>query len=1057
MTVRLLPSILTACCLALPVRAGEPSAAGLEFFEKRIRPLLVENCYQCHSDGKKVRAGLRLDSRTGILKGGDNGPIVVPGEPDKSTLIRAVHYKDAELRMPPKGKLAEQQLADLTAWVKMGAPVPADAATIVGPGPFDIEKRRRHWSFQPIRRPAVPEIRNPKSEIRNPIDTFILAKLGEKGLSLAAEADRRTLVRRLTFDLTGLPPTLEEVEAALADRADDWYEKVVDRLLASPAYGERWGRHWLDLVRYADTLGHEFDFDLPFAYQYRDYVVRALNADLPYDQFAVEHIAGDLLPNPRRHTLGFNESVIGTGFYFLGEGKHSPVDIRAEGAERSDNQTDVLCKTFLGLTVSCARCHDHKFDPISTRDYYSLAGYLRSSRFQIMDNRPPEPTRTIVRKMQEHLDKAQAAGVEVSAARLKGEIARLDGDDATRLLKSFPEFAGLPLDGKGDFSARRREAVDRLKRQQADAARPKVFADFSGPGLGGWFAAGEAWGERGNRASDAVIDPTRPLPVVKLLGPGGAASGRHGVRLNGALRSPTFTIESKHILFRVAGRGMRMNLIIDGFQQIRDPIYGGLTFAINHGDDFHWHTMNVSMWVGHRAYIECLDDNDGYLLLDRVLFSDGGPPPEAPNPLLVTLLDEAPVSVQALDKTLHKLLDEVLTQWRDGKLDALPDGRARARLVNHLLASPVLQRTDEPTADEQAKRRVMAENLGERFRLEMSLPGPMPIMSMTDGTGENERVFIRGNHRTPGEETPRRFLEVLAGKEQPAPREGSGRLELARRLVDPANPLPARVMVNRLWHHHFGTGIVRSVDDFGYQGTPPTHPELLDWLALQFAQEGWSIKAMHRLIVTSATYRQSSHAEARADEVDPENRLWHRYPVRRLEAEAIRDSILAVSGRLDRHLGGPGVMPHLTSHMQGRGRPGHSGPLDGDGRRSLYVNVRRNFLTPLFLAFDYPVPFTTIGRRSVSNVPAQALSLMNNPFVRQQAERWARRALDRPNLSPRDRVSWLYETAFARPPAEDELSAALEFLKEQGPMDDVRSWAELCHVLMNVKEFIFLN
>ena len=1044
-------------CFPICARAAEPTAEELDFFEKRIRPVLVDHCYQCHSaTGKKIRGGLRLDGKALLLKGGDTGPVVVPGQPEKSPLIRAVGYKDVELRMPPRGKLSDTMIADLTEWVKRGAPMPADRDVAAGPGVMDFEKRSRHWSFQPIKRPTIPEIRDPA--IRNAIDAFLSLKRQAAGLIAAPEADRRALIRRVTFDLAGLPPTPDEIKAFLDDASSDAYEKLVERLLASPAYGERWGRHWLDLVRYAETLGHEFDFEMPYAYQYRDYVVRALNADLPYNRFVTEHIAGDLLAQPRRHpTLHFNESVIGTGFYFFGEGKHSPVDIRAEGAERVDNQIDVLAKTFLGLTVSCARCHDHKFDPIWTKDYYALAGYMRSSRFQVLDNRPKEPTHTIIKQMQEHLEQAQAIGVDISAQRLKTALARLDGEEQSRFVRSFPEFASLPRDAKPEA---RRDLLKKLEGQRAEATKQRVFADFSAPDLSGWYPGGEAFGDRSCRAADAVLDASKPLPVQKLLGSGGVTSGRLGVRLNGALRSPSFTIENRHILFRVAGRGMRLNLIIDGFQQIRDPIYGGLTFGVNHGDAFRWHVMNVSMWIGHRAYIECLDDNDGYLMLDRVLFSDGGPPPEAPNSLLMKLLEE-----ENLDARLRSLLDDVVAQWRAGKLDSLPDGRQRAQLVNHLLSSPILQRLGEPIADEQKKRVEMMGYLQQRAHLEGTLPGPMPVMSITDGSGENEHVFIRGNHRTLGEEAPRRLLEVLSGKEQAAPKQGSGRLELAQRLTDPSNPLLARVMVNRLWHHHFGTGIVRSVDDLGHQGQPPTHPELLDWLASEFMGEPgasatgarWSLKAMHRLLLTSAAYRMASRGDARAEELDPENKLWHRYPVRRLEAEAIRDSILAVSGRLDRGMGGQGVMPYLTPHMQGRGRPGASGPLDGNGRRSLYINIRRNFLTPLFLAFDYPIPFTTIGRRSVSNVPAQALAMMNNPFVRQQAELWARRVLAKPGPSPQERVIALYEMGFGRLPAEDETAAALEFLKDQGPMDDVRSWAELCHVLLNVKEFIFVN
>src|SRR5205809_49906 len=365
------------------IHAADPTQA--EFFEKKIRPLLVENCHRCHGADKKPKANLRLDSRAAMLKGGDRGPALVPGEPDKSLLVKAVGYQDPDLRMPPKSRLADAQIADLTAWIKMGAPWPeADAGrgatTIVKD--FNLQERRKHWAFQPIKRTAPPEVRQRDWPL-NPVDRFILAKLEANGLTPVHQADKRTLLRRVTYDLIGLPPTPAEIEAFLADDSPSACEKVVDRLLDSPHYGERWARHWLDLVRFAETSGHEFDMDLADAYRYRDYVIRALNQDLPYDQFVTEHIAGDLVSRPRLHpTERFNESILGTGFWFLGESVHSPVDVRADEADRIDNQIDVLTKTFLGLTVSCARCHDHKFDAISTKDYYALYGYLRSSRHQ---------------------------------------------------------------------------------------------------------------------------------------------------------------------------------------------------------------------------------------------------------------------------------------------------------------------------------------------------------------------------------------------------------------------------------------------------------------------------------------------------------------------------------------------------------------------------------------------------------------------------------------------------------------------------------------------------
>ena len=940
--------IFALLMVALPVRA-ETSAEGVEFFERKIRPLLVEQCYKCHSaEAEKVKGGLLLDSREGLLKGGDTGAAVVGGDVEKSLIIEAVRYQNEDLQMPPKKKLSEQQIKDLEAWVKLGAPFPPSDSVkrqAAGGNSFDLKERAKHWAFQPLIRADVPKVKD-AGWVRSPIDAFVLAKLEAQGLRPAREADRRTLIRRVTFDLIGLPPTVEEIEAFLKDESAGAFERVVERLLASPHYGERWGRHWLDLVRYAETAGHEFDFDMPLAYEYRDYVIRAMNADLPYDQFVVEHVAGDLLKEPRRHPVEkFNESIIGTGFWFLGESVHSPVDVREDEALRVDNQIDVFAKAFQGLTVACARCHDHKFDAISTKDYYALAGYVQSSRYQ----------------------------------------------------EAFVDAEGRIGEYVGELEALRRKIAASVKvpdtacEQAVPPEGTVVFENFDGESYSDWFVTGQAFGVGPVRDGEVRVDGDSVTAPPR----GTAHSGRVSKRLEGALRSRTFEITKKKIWYRMSGDGATVNLIIDGFQKIRAPIYGGLKIKVAERKP-KWFVQDVGEWVGHRAYIEFLDEGEEQICVDEVWFSDGGKPP----------------TVEAAEEPGVAIAGEA------------------------------------------------SESIEEYKRIERKIPKPRRVMAMADGTGENERVFIRGNHKTLGEEVSRRFLEAVCGADQPTPSEGSGRLELARRMVDAGrNPLLARVMVNRIWKHHFGEGIVRSPDDFGVMGQAPTHPELLDYFAGEFVRRGWSIKAMHRMMVLSSAYRMSSRAEEKALAVDPQNKLLHHMPVRRLEAEAIRDSILAVSGRLDRTMYGPSVMPHLTAFMQGRGRPGESGPLDGKGRRSIYVNVRRNFLTPMFLSFDYPIPFTTVGRRNVSNVPAQALVMMNNPFVVKQAELWGKRVVERAG-TVEERVGRLYEEAFARRPEEGEVRAAVAFLEEQGRQygsESWRAWADLCHVLMNVKEFVFVN
>ncbi len=917
-------------------RAAEP--VDNDYFEKKVRPILVANCVKCH-DAKVQKGRLRLDAKAEFAKGGESGNAVVAGDPAKSRLVTLIGYA-SEIKMPPKGKLADEDIATLTEWVKGGAPWPNDGAGAVGVGAkFDLHARAKaHWSFAPIKRPSIPVSREPKAST-HPIDRFLLARLEKEGLTFASPADKRTLLRRVYFDLIGLPPTPADIDAFLKDDAADAYEKVVEKLLASPQYGERWGRHWLDLVRYAETHGHEFDFEIADAWRYRDYVVRAFNADVPFDRFLTEHIAGDLLPTPRRARDGTNEALLATGFWWLGEAKHSPVDSRAEYADRVDNQIDVFGKAVFGLTVSCARCHDHKFDPIATKDYYALFGVLSSSRFNRADVSDPAPTRKILEELR---------GTRAELDRVLGRVKQ-------------PEAARSP-----QGVAWREKAIE--------------FDRFGGDWRKRWFADGLAFPE----TSDGF--PHSGLDARKLMG---------------AIRSPTFTVEKPYLAIRVAGQSARARLVLNGLQLIQNPIYGGLAQGINHGEELKWMTFDLRMWKGQPAYLELLDDGPGWVAIAEAWFADTPPPGE-------------------------------------------PGAKAQ-------------------TPDLPANTKAEAEKLVARAReLEAKIPDPRRAPTMTDGAGVNERVFIRGSHKNPGIEAPRATLEafgkpVFTGF-------GSGRLELARTVTDPANPLVARVIVNRLWKHHFGEGIVRSPDDFGLQGQLPTHPELLDWLATEMVEKKWSIKAMHRLMMLSTAYRQSSRATpdqtAKAVIADPQNKLLHRQNVKRLEAEAIRDSILGVSGRLDPKMEGPGVLPHLTDHQVGRGRPA-SGPLDGDGRRSVYLQVRRNFISPMFTAFDYPTPFTTIGRRTVSNVPAQALVMLNNPFVIQQAELWAKRVLAAPNLMPAERVRQMYATAFGREPTKDELATAtvfiLEQVKEYGEPRQSKAWADLAHVLLNAKEFIFVE
>ncbi|HLJ55038.1 MAG TPA: DUF1549 domain-containing protein, partial [Chthonomonadaceae bacterium] len=549
--------------LPSPQASADSASEGVELFEKQVRPLLVEHCLSCHSAASRpVQGGLRLDSRAMALRGGGRGPALIAGSPEKSLLIAALRGAAGAPAMPPKGRLPADKIALVEQWIRVGAPWPggASAPPATRP-PFNLKERAaHHWAWQPIRAPSIPAVKN-RAWVRNPIDAFILARLEARGLTPAPPADRRTLLRRVTFDLTGLPPTQDEIDAFLQDSAPNAYEKVVDRLLASPAYGERWARHWLDLVRYAETYGHEADYDKPGAYQYHDYVIRALNADVPYDRFVEEHVAGDLIPDPRRNPgAGFNESILGTGFWWLGEGTHSPVDILQDEADRIDNQIDVFGKAFLGLGLGCARCHDHKFDAISTKDYYALAGFLRSSRYQLTDLDSPE-----------------------------------------RLRPALDALAGLAARRDGIL---RRAARDVQPEPPRDPPGAALFEDFSRSDYSGWSVTGQAFGTGPLRGAARTVTTASGTEVVRDASSGVADSGRLSDRLHGVLRSRTFTIEHKYILFHAGGVGGEVRMILHGLQLIQDPIYGGLKFPVTSGDAMQWHAQNVSKWIGRRAYIE---------------------------------------------------------------------------------------------------------------------------------------------------------------------------------------------------------------------------------------------------------------------------------------------------------------------------------------------------------------------------------------------------------------------------------------------------------------------
>jgi hypothetical protein len=782
--------LLAVLVVVRPVPAAEPSPEAAAFFENQVRPLLAQSCFKCHGP-KKQEAGLRLDSRQTILKGGERGPVVVPGAPERSLLLTAVSYQ-GDLKMPPGKKLSEEQIATLTRWVKMGAPWPGgDAPAVTVRGGDITPEERQFWSLQPVRRPPTPSVRD-TAWPRSDIDRFILARLEVRRLKPAPDADRRTLIRRVTFDLTGLPPTPAEVDAFLADNSPDAFARVVDRLLASPHYGERAGRHWLDVVRYADTAGETADYPVPEAYRCRNYVIDAFNRDKPYDEFVREQIAGDILAaqGPREQ---YAERVVATGFVALS--RRFGFDPQNYHHLTIQDTIDTLGQSVLGLSLGCARCHHHKFDPVTMSDYYALYGIFASSRY------------------------------------------------------AFP----------------------------------------------------------------GSEEKHRPSDFVPLL-----------------------------------------------------------------------------------------------------------PPAEA-EPLR-----------KAHEQELARLADELK------KLAA----------------------RKEPAAD---VARLRAETEKRRAALLEQEPYPMAY-GVVEDRGQNARIQKRGEPRQPGDEVPRRFLEVLGGDPLPPGTTGSGRLQLAEWLTRPSNPLTARVLVNRVWAQHFGKGLVATPNDFGTRGQRPTHPELLDYLADRFVADGWSVKALHRRLLLSHTYQLSCVDDAEVTAADPANDLCGRFVRQRLDAESIRDALLLLAGNLDESPGGRHPFPPVASWGFTQHNP-FTAVYETD-RRSVYLMTQRLKRHPFLALFDGPDTNASTAVRVTTTVPTQALFLMNDPLVHRQSAGFARRLLAaRPD--DRGRLELAHELALARRPGAAEIEEGLAFLggfrellrstSIPAAEHEQQAWAALARTLMVRNEFLFVE
>ncbi|WLD10045.1 PSD1 and planctomycete cytochrome C domain-containing protein [Planctellipticum variicoloris] len=1135
---------LGLACLLVPLSAHAADDAGLELFEKKIRPVLVQHCYECHAaDAKKLGGGLLLDSRQGLRTGGDSGPAIPANVADQSLLLQALRY-DGEIQMPPKGKLPAEVIADFETWLKLGAPDPRDgepSTRLVEDWSETFRNRADWWSLKPVREPVVPE---PKLAdwSAHPVDHFVLSRLEADQLAPADAATPRTLARRLGLVLTGLPPAGELVDAFVHDCEHAGVapgerlppaavEKLVDALLASPHFGERWARHWMDVVRFTETHGNEWNYEVHHAWRYRDYLIRAFNADVPYDQFVLEHIAGDLLPEPRWNAAGrFQESVIGTGFYRFGEVNHDDcISLLELGYDVVDNQIDTLTKAFQATTVACARCHDHKLDAVSTRDYYALLGILRSSRLVAQTIDAPEvniPAKERLRALKSELRRelaavwqrdaggiasylqaaaarhAKAADAESLAAGL--DAARLDKWVAALTAEKTPledplepwrRLVRSPTADAESFAKAWAAIADEYAREDQtrtdfNQANYTSWADFRTGEPTGWQVGGQGLRDARPHSGDFAVG-VEGESLVKGLLPAGTFTNSLSDTLNGTLRSPVLPLGKAHISLQVLGQRSSAVRLVSNNCQLNYKNYRALT-----SPDLQWVTFSPPPdREALRTYAELMTMFDNpkfpdqlsalggdtanykvpweqaaanprsYFGVTRVVLHDVAEPPKPELTHLRPLFaSEVPATTAEVAARYAAVVDAALKRWSD---DAATDDDVR--WLNSLLTRELL-----------GNRPGLSSKLDELVRqyreTEATLSLPTVVAGVSDGNGSYDQpVFVRGNCRQPGEIVPRGYLEVLrprlieasltpsATPAERRPLQGSGRLELARQIASADNPLTARVMVNRIWHHLFGTGLVRTVDDFGHAGELPSHPELLDFLAAQYVADGWSTKRLIRSIVLSRTFQLSSRPTPLAAERGPANRLLHHYPSRRLEAEAIRDSILAASGRLDDRLFGQSVQPFRDKEYADRRL--FPGPLDGDGRRSIYI---KNTLMepPRFLAaFNFPGGKVAQGRRDVTNVPAQALALLNDPFVVQQADVWAQRLITRTDDTVASRIDHMLATALGRPATADErqrfeqTALQLAELHQIAPGDVLQSqvvWKDLAHAVFNLKEFIYI-
>ncbi len=903
--------VIMICTDSLPA-ASPPSQLQIDFFESRIRPILAQECYECHSTTTKQKGGLVLDSRPGWQAGGDSGDAIKPGDPRNSLLIQTLKHEHEDLKMPKNGaKLDDKAIANFEQWIREGAPDPRDAP----PSKEQVEKESSWSAILQRRKQEWWAFQNLESEISNlkSIDDFIEAELKKQKIPAAPPADAATLARRISFILTGLPP----------HQSYSSHQSQVEALLNSPQFGEKWARHFMDWVRYAESYGSEGDPAIPYAYRYRDYLIRAFNDDVPYPQLIKEAIAGDLLPKPRLKN-GLNESTIGIAQLRMVLHGFSPVDSLDEMVTFTDNQIDTVTKAFQALTVSCARCHNHKFDAISQTDFYALYGIFTSTHPAVIDANAPGTGAAIRTEL-------QTLKTEIKTTLIQNWFSKLPSTPSTRSIESpkTPAFTfhGLPHSKPGEFT---------------------------------------------------IHDNTLRIH------PSGYVSSLLSQKDRAVLFTNRFQCEGGTLWFRVAGNGgVKAKYVVQNYPRT-GTIHKAIELKDAKDEKLGWRSLDLEFWKGDEIFLQLTTAADM-----PAEYKADSPSWFILNNAVITKDATAPADVKRTSKFVPRHLVEA---WQT---NTLTDAEAEA--LDALIQSKQLS-LDSITP------------LLHRYRdLEAKLPLPTRVPGVIEADAKDAPLFVRGDHKQPAELVSRRFLEAL--DPTPFATKQSGRLELAERMADMKNnPLTARVIVNRVWHHVFGRGIVASVDNFGKLGNLPTHPELLDFLAQRFIDSGGSIKSLLRDMLMSKTFQRSSQFSVLGSQLDAENKLLSHWSTRRLEAEAIRDSIVTLSGKLDSTLYGESVG-------------------NGDERRSIYVKVIRNSLSPFLTTFDTPVPFATRGKRDSTNVPAQSLTLLNDPNVIDWARSWALRTLNDLKDRPDDlRIRQMFREAFSREATDDEIKQSQAYL-----------------------------